>query len=431
MQEKKFDVIVIGAGAAGLMAAWEIVRTGRTVAVLEARDRVGGRTHTITDPAFDMPVELGAEFIHGKLEPTLTLLDKAGIKYYPVGGESWQNKDGKLQEQDDMIEDFSALEKKFGEIKEDISVADFIDRHLQDPGFDELRFTLRNYVEGYYAADAGRASTYALQQELTEGEDEQYRIEGGYVKLFDYITGECTRHGVAFFFSHPVEEVTWSSGTVEIRTANDIFKASKLMITVPMGVLQQEKIRFTPALPDQLEAARRLGFGPVVKTILQFDEPFWERKEYTQQQDLRKAGFIFSQALVPTWWTYRPKRSAMLTGWSAGPHARDLSGRTNIEIRDAAIDSLGRIFSIGEAELRYRLRGWHVANWLDDPYSCGAYSYEVVGGAEAKKVLKQAVEDTLFFAGEGLYEGPEIGTVNAGFVTGRDAAYNLIASFKK
>jgi monoamine oxidase len=428
---EKFDVIVVGAGAAGLMAAWELVRTGKSVAVVEASERAGGRIHTIRDEAFEMPVELGAEFVHGNLEPTLSLLKKAGIKYYPVGGEMWQNKDGQIQEQGDMIEDFGALQKKFKELKEDISVADFIERYLQEPQFEELRFTLRNYVEGYYAADAARASTFALRDELSESDEEQYRIEGGYVELLEYFMKECREHGVSFYFSHAVEEIIWGAGAVEVRTAQGSFHAAKVMITVSMGVLQQEKIRFSPALPEQLKAARHLGFGPVVKTILQFDEAFWKKREFTQEKNLDKLGFIFSQALVPTWWTYRPKDVAMLTGWSAGPHAREVAQRSAEEILDSALDSLSRIFSIAGMELRYRLKGWHVANWLDDPYSCGAYSYEVVGGSEARKILKQPVEQTIFFAGEGLHEGSEIGTVNAALVIGRDTAYEVVASFKK
>jgi monoamine oxidase len=191
MEENYFDVIVIGAGAAGLIAAWELVQTGKRTAVIEAKDRVGGRAHTIHDNNFELPVELGAEFVHGDLELTKTLLKKAGVEKYKVSGDIWQNEDESLDEQSDFIEDFSALNKKFKELREDISVAEFINDFLKGDEFEEARFTLKNYVEGYYAADTHKASTFSLREELTTSDDEQYRIEGGYIKLIDYLHNQC------------------------------------------------------------------------------------------------------------------------------------------------------------------------------------------------------------------------------------------------
>src|SRR5215212_4697184 len=101
MEQQKFDVIIIGAGAAGLMAAWELAQAGNAVGILEARDRIGGRVHTIEDQRFDMPVELGAEFIHGNLEHTQLLLKRSGTLQYKLSGTIWQKHEGELQEQKD------------------------------------------------------------------------------------------------------------------------------------------------------------------------------------------------------------------------------------------------------------------------------------------------------------------------------------------
>src|SRR3954468_1305341 len=90
MDNQVWDIIVIGAGASGLMAAWELAQTGKKVIVVEARNRIGGRIYTINDNRFDKPVELGAEFIHGDLDYTLLLCKKAAIKKNPVKGEIWQ-----------------------------------------------------------------------------------------------------------------------------------------------------------------------------------------------------------------------------------------------------------------------------------------------------------------------------------------------------
>ncbi|HWI90606.1 MAG TPA: NAD(P)/FAD-dependent oxidoreductase [Flavisolibacter sp.] len=429
MEENSFDIIVIGAGAAGLMAAWELVQTGKRTAVIEAKNRVGGRTHTIKDNNFELPVELGAEFVHGNLELTKMLLKKAGAEQYKVSGDIWQNEDESLDEQSDFIEDFSALNKKFKELREDISVAEFINDFLKGDQFEEARFTLKNYVEGYYAADTHKASTFSLRDELTTSDDEQYRIEGGYIKLIDYLYGKCKEKGVQFFLSHPVKEIKWKKDDVEVVCEGETFHARKVLITVPVGVLQSETIHFSPAITNTINAAKTLGFGPVIKTLLQFDQPFWKNEKFTQGKDLDKLSFIFSKAIIPTWWTYYPKDVAMLTGWSGGPHAEELKDLSNEEILLKAIQSLSEIFSIDKTLLQQKLKGWHVANWVNDPYSCGGYSYEVVNGSNYKQIIKIPIENTIFFAGEGLIDGPEIGTVEAALSSGRETAFQMIAGF--
>jgi monoamine oxidase len=430
MQENIFDVVVIGAGAAGLMAAWELVQTGKHTAVVEARDYIGGRIHTIPDEKFELPVELGAEFVHGDLELTKMLLQKAKVETYDVRGEIWQNEDASLDEQSDFIEDYSALNKKFKEVKEDISVAEFFEKHLQGKEFEELRFSLKNYVEGYYAADTNKASTFSLKEELTNSGDEQYRVEGGYIKLVDYLYQQCQEKGVEFFLSPPVKEIKWKKDEVNVVTRERTFTSRKILVTVPIGVLQSETIRFSPAIPPITDAAKKLGFGPVIKTLLQFDEPFWKNKEFTKGKDLDKLSFIFSKAVIPTWWTYHPKHVAMLTGWSGGPHADDIKNLSEKEILQKALESLSEIFSVDVKELQKKLKGWHVANWVNDPFSCGGYSYEVVNGSAIKQIIKQPIEQTIYFASEGLYDGPEIGTVEGALQNGREMAHQMIAEFK-
>ena len=427
MEEGIFDVIIIGSGAAGLMAALELAQAGKRIAVVEAKDHVGGRAHTILDSCFQLPVELGAEFVHGNLELTNLLLKKAGAHQYKVKGHIWRNEDGSLNEQGDFIEDYSALNKKFKELREDISVADFIKDYLSADEFEETRFSLKNYVEGYYAADTHKASTFSLFEELNSSDDEQYRIEGGYIKLIDYLYQQCKNKDVDFLLSQPVQEVEWQNDHVTVISPQHRLTAKKFLITVPIGVLQSEAIRFSPAIPNIFIAAKKLGFGPVVKTLLQFDEPFWKDKHFTQGKDLHKLSFIFSRAVIPTWWTYHPKHVAMLTGWSGGPNAETIKDLSNEEILLNALQSLSDIFGVTNSILQQKLTGWHVANWVTDPFSCGGYSYEVVDGKKNKQVLRQSVNNTIYFAGEGLYDGPEIGTVEAALKTGRETAFRIIA----
>jgi monoamine oxidase len=180
-----------------------------------------------------------------------------------------------------------------------------------------------------------------------------------------------------------------------------------------------------------MDAAKQLGFGPVVKTVLQFKTRFWSESSNTRDENLSQFGFLFSQLKIPTWWSQYPDKNPVLTGWSAGRHATALEGLSEEKIMKAALTSLSEIFGVAVSFLEEQLEGWQVANWLNDPYSNGGYSYEVVNGATFKKILKSPLEERIFFAGEGLFEGPEIGTVNAALVLGRDTAQQMVATFKK
>lgn len=429
MEQEIYDVIIIGAGAAGLMAAWELVRVDKKVIITEARDRVGGRIHTLEGAGFSMPVEQGAEFVHGNLKLTQWLLDKAGVQSYEVAGDIWRKEETGLDKESDFIEDYSMLARKFKELKEDIPVADFLDNYLNEPKHEELRTSLKTYVEGYYAADTARASTYAMRDELQKADEEQYRVEGGYKKLLDFLVAELEHKGCRIRYASPARRVNWQSDLIEVHTEKGVLRGKKAIVTVPLGVLQSDQLSYTPAIPEKIAAARALGFGAVVKITLQFSEAFWTQKAYTAGKDLRKAQFIFSEEEVPTWWTEYPKEAPILMGWLAGPNADRVKELSEEDILQKALSSLGRIFSLEPRPLKNLLKGYRVSNWAIDPYCLGGYSYEVVGGPEHKQKLKEPLDGKLFFAGEALFEGIEGGTVEAALVNGRDTAHQVIAAF--
>lgn len=428
MQEKDVDVIIVGAGAAGMLAALEIALTGRTVAVIEAKAGCGGRMNTAYT-ADGYPVERGAEFVHGRLSITLGLLKKAGAKTTPVGGSLWQHKDGRLAQQEDMIGDEDDLEKKFKELTEDLPVAEFLSTYLADDKFEELRFTLTNYVEGYYAADLSNASTFALREEVTKGDEKQYRIEGGYQKLVDYLEQQCRQKGVRFFFSETVHGLRWNRNNVDVKTEKNSYRASKAIVTVSVGVLATDGIAFSPALPEKTAAAQRLGFGRVVKIVVEFEDAFWKDKSATDGKELGDLNFLFSEEAIPTWWTQHPKEKAVLVGWLGGPKAAPFERFDKADIQKKALYALSRIFNLDVLHLSQKLVSSHFYNWGADPHFCGAYSYEVVGGEGLQKTILQPAEGTVYFAGEGLHHGPKIGTVEAALQSGQTVARDLIANF--
>jgi len=347
-----------------------------------------------------------------------------------VSGEIWQKENGKFEKQEDFMEDYSDLQQKFKELKEDIPVSEFINNYLHDDKYEDLRFTLENYVKGYYAADVDKASAKALCEELTTSDDEQYRVETGYQALMNYLYKEADQKGCFFYLSHPASQVNWKENEVELITTHQHFKARKVLVTVSLGVMQSGLLCFSPAIEDKIVAAKKLGFGPVIKIILGFNHIFWKTKSFTHDKDLSKLSFLFSEELIPTWWTQHPKDLPILTGWLGGPFAEALKNCTPEEILDKTLNGLTAIFDIDKNYLHQQLKGWHVINWTKDIYSNGGYAYEVVNGAVLRKKLKEPLLNTVFFAGEALYDGPEIGTVEAALVTGRETAHQIIASFQ-
>ncbi len=156
----------------------------------------------------------------------------------------------------------------------------------------------------------------------------------------------------------------------------------------------------------------------MIKTILQFERSFWTVKALTGK-DTKKMSFLFSEEEIPTWWTQYPKELPVLTGWLGGPHVEKMQHLTDSSIVEKAINSLAIIFNMDAKTLNEKLLSSKIFNWATDPYSLGAYSYQIVGGDAVIEVLKEPVEFKLFFAGEGLHTGPEIGTVEAALVSGR------------
>jgi monoamine oxidase len=426
MDTRDFDVIVIGAGVAGLAGALEIGLTGRRVAVIEARSRTGGRI--MTSQSNDIPIELGAEFIHGNLPLTKSLLENAGAGISAVRGRIWQKQEGKFRELEDFMEDYKNLEEKLGALTRDKTVASFLEEDLHDDEYQDLRSSLCNYVEGYYAADMEKASIFSVRDEFFRDEEEQYRPAGGYSQLIDYLHQECLKMGVEIFLSSPVMEMHWKRGHATAMTQQGMFSGQKALLTVPISILQKEKITFYPALPAVKEAAVNLAYGHVIKVVLHFEKIFWGHLPQIAH-DLTDLGFLFTEEKFPVWWTHFPKKYPVLTGWLAGPKAEALQFLQKEEIIENAIASLSKALQVEIIHLNQMLVSSHYYNWSADPYSAGAYSYEVVGGGHYIRQLLQPVEDTLFFAGEGLQQGPQIGTVEAALVSGKEAAHRLIDCF--
>jgi len=427
----KKSVLVIGAGAAGIICARELAQRGFEVTVLEAKSYAGGRAHTVYPEGFSYPLETGAEFIHGDLPVTKGLVKEAGLALIKVEGQSWHRYNGQLSTSQYFMEEWNLLMQRLRALKHDIPIGKFLEKEFSGSRYDALRRSVVAFVEGYDAASVDKASAFALRDEwLNEDFDAQYRIEGGYSKLLEYLTADCKAKGVRFYFSEEVTTIQWSVDKVVVRTKTGaVYESDKVVITLPVGVLQAENtIVFEPAIKDRFEAIQKLGYGSVVKVFIEFHEKFWEMLDpFKDGIGLKTLGFFFSDASIPTWWTQYPSDSSLLTGWLAGPRAEKYQHISEEEQYMEALSALGYMFGYSVEDLRSKVKAWKIINWTEDVYSRGAYTYPTVEAPQARQVILKPVEEVIYFAGEGLYDGPEGGTVEAAFKSGLRTAGALNA----
>lgn len=426
---QKRDVIVLGAGAAGLAAAHELSRAGLNVLVLEARDRAGGRILTDHEASPLFPVELGAEFIHGLPKNTNRIVDQLGLTSYEVKNDHvFQQKRHLVRVSDFWGQVERILGGLDGKRISDRSFREYILEKFSAEEYTDARQLALAYVEGFNAADANIISEKALAL----AEEASARIDG--TRIFKLASGYdsllAAFEGVEISLNSIAREIVWRPGDVTIAAESSEGRllapllAKRVVVALPLPALQTNDLLFEPELPEKRTAALRLKMGQVIKVVLEFDEPFWERID-------RKITFIHSRELpLPTWWTSLPVHAPFITGWAGGPAADRLSLHSHGELLEAAIDSLAHALNVYPSVVQAKLKSWFHHDWTRDPFARGAYSYIPAGATDAPATLARPVSDTLYFAGEALDTEGLGGTVDGAIRSGLRAAGEVLRSLR-
>lgn len=426
------DVLVVGAGMAGLTVARALAERGMKVRVMEARDRVGGRVYSVPVEGAGF-AELGAEFVHGRPSELWALIDEAGLKTVEREGAMLREEPAGRVTEDDPGAGFETLDELKDWEGADVAFADWLKG--SDVAEDE-RAALTGYVEGFNAADAKRISVRSLgiQQKAEEesGGSQSSHVVGGYQQLAEYLARRVKELGAEVRLGCEVTAIRWSAGRVVVETSAGEVVAKRCVVTLPLSLVQQVNtaggVKIEPA-PKAVAEAGRMAMGVATRFTMVFRERWWEQSDVAEKDALAAMSFLFTgERMPPVWWTSSPEKETFpsLTGWVGGPRAKGLEGKSAGELGSEACGVLAEVFAVSEDVVRASLVSTHTHDWAGDRFSVGAYSYVPVGGVDASAAMCEPEAETMYFAGEHTDTSGHWGTVHAAMRSGLRAAQQIL-----
>lgn len=420
--ERNADVLVIGAGIAGLRAAQVLVAAGRRVIVLEARDRLGGRIRT--DRSWGVPVDLGASWIHGvKNNPIAALAAAEGIETRAVdydsivyGADGQRRPAGTLDELEAQVAELlEAGRRDSPDADEPLRTA--LDRAIGAADLDpperlDVEMAITESIEHEYASDTVDLSANHFDDGGAESGGDAL-LPGGY----DQIVGSVAKT-VDVRLRHVVTSVDTSGDRAVVSTSLGTFFAGAVIVTVPVGVLKAGSIEFLPPLsPAKSTAIARLGMGTLSKTCLRFESAFWPAE--AELIDIVPAASRRGQWVESLNLTGLVDVPALMM-FNAGKFARTVEAMTDAQVIASASAALEPAFP-GLPTPTGMLR----SSWSTDPFSLGSYSFLAVGSSLADRDALTAPEGRRFFAGEACSHD-HAATVHGAYTSGEAAAQAVL-----
>lgn len=415
-------ILVLGAGMAGLGAADALTRASQEVIVLEAKDRLGGRTYTSRDFA-DIPVEFGAEFIHGDKVATWELVRSLGLATVP-----WTKLDDSLVRLEDGAwltmrkarhhdHEFD-LTRSWAIPEIDALPSEDWGSYLSRIGFSrqQLRYVKRSFVNATGEAMRFLSARAMLEHIRGRGEESgfgDFRLPSGYDTLVAALAD-----GLNIVSGDPIIELAWGPEGIRAMTlSGEVYNADAAVLTVPLGVLQADSIHFVPELPEvKRSALLGLRMGPIIKLVYRFDEA-------PLGPDIMA---VYSRLNPPMWWSPSYGQTTTAHIWTAfvsGDWAAELLSLGEAGALEAGLASFRQ--ELGRPDLT--VRAARLVNWPDDPYTRGGYSFVLPGHDGAREKLA-APTPPLYWAGEATAPEHRAATVHGALLSGRRAAAEVLGS---
>ncbi len=402
-----YDVVVIGAGAAGLAAGHRLARAGIKFRILEARDRIGGRAHTVQR---EYPLDLGCGWLHSAdINPFATILSRLGFtidKTPPAWGRHSLDLGFNVAEQAAFGRAIGAFQERLHTLAPtlpDAPAANFL-----EPGsrFNPLISAIYTYISG---AEPEKISAHDLVN--YDDSEINWRVVEGY-------GAGIARFGadLPVTLACPVRKLDHADKILRLTTPQGTITADKVIVTLPTNLLAQEALAFDPPLPDKVAAAAALPLGLANKVVLALDRPL----------SLPKDGHVFGRVDRTDTASYHlsPFGRNLIEAYFGGQLAADLEAEGPNAFYAFAEDEIRDL--LGSA-FRLRLRRVSETAWGRDPFARGAYSYAVPGHADARQALAAPVDDRIFFGGEAC-SLHHFSTAHGAYMTGIAVADAIIAA---
>ncbi|GAB4122109.1 MAG: FAD-dependent oxidoreductase [Roseiflexaceae bacterium] len=417
------QVLVIGAGLAGLAAARELQARGVDVVVLEGRKRIGGRIWTSTKWP-DLPLDLGASWIHGVQGNPLTTLANTikaprvitsydNSQTYNTAGKPLS--DAEMARLDRLHEQVQQLIEAAQQAEQDRSVRQAMAPLIANGSPETLRyldFILNGTIEHEYAGRADQLSVYWYDSaKAFPGDDAIFRQ--GFHVISEYLA-----KGLRIELGQIVRRIDWSASPVRVVTNQREYRADHVLITLPLGVLQAGQIQYTPALPSAKQRAiAALGMGVLNKCYLRFAEPFWP-------DDVDWLEYIPSKYGEWTEWVsfLRTANMPVLLGFNAAEQGRAIEALSDRQIVASALQTLRIMYG----QKIPNPIDYQITRWASDPFALGTYSFNPVGShPRMRQELAKPVAQQLFFAGEAT-EHEYFATAHGAYRSGLRAAQEIL-----
>ena len=430
--EDKQQIIVIGAGIAGITAARKLLDQGYRVIILEGRDRIGGRIWT--DNSLGVPLDLGAAWIHTvDGNPLTPLVKQFGIQTVISDLKSQWNYKGVnqlLNESDEMLinKAFELFMDRVNKLKNEapssqqITLADIATQIIESEEITGItlkgfRATLSSAIESEVGDNLASLGLKGFDEDSKFG-GEDVVFPKGYTQLVQALSTDLDIRT-----QHLVQKISYDDTGVKVTTDRGVFHGSQVIVTVPLGVLKRGSIKFSPELPEKkLAAIQQLGMGALNKLVLKFPKQFWSSEPHSMayingDQPDRYVEFYNWQKYI---------QQPILVALVSGDFSRSLSQMSKSEVTQNMMSELQAMFGkdipLPTATL--------LTQWHNDPFAYGSYSsFSINGNIQDCDRLAEPIGDRLFFAGEATY-GKYIGTVHGALLSGEREA-NRIAKIDK
>ncbi|TAL63454.1 MAG: amine oxidase [Legionella sp.] len=440
---KPVEVIIIGAGVSGIIAANQLNQQGIHAIILEARDRIGGRVYTIQP--WGTATDLGASWIHKINNNPLSAL---AIKYnIPILPTEYSHESPVSMLESATIFDANGKkfsQKRFGIALEQIkkfitylddhassfsnnySITDALQDYMKINPMNQDSLDLLVHINGdsgEYENGANIANTsYKVAndtQSVTSGADVIFTH--GYSQLLSKLTQD-----IPIFLNQVVTKIVYDKEGVTVYTKdNKQYKAKYLLSTLPLGVLKANTIEFSPTLPkDKLAAIQRIGMGVYNKAFLLFDKPFWDLKAewlvfLSKKEDSHEDFEVMNY--------YPRSKQPILLVFTTGDFASELEKHSDKDIVDLIMKRLKTTYG----NKIPNPTSYQITHWGTDPYAKGSFSYPRIGSSvEDYKILAAPVDNRIFFAGEAT-SSTDPSTVTGAYLSGIRAANEIAKLYKK